>query len=272
MGLGPIRFIESNLVQNLLDRGHELKIETIRPNRPYESELKAVADLNNLLKIKVTTAVSDEYFPLVIGGDCNNSFGIIAGLESTKTGVIWLDAHGDFNTPEITPSGFFDGMPFAILTGQCYEDLWSQIAGIDPVKESHALHVGGRDLDPEEQDLLESTEVQVVGTAEMKDSGIEKSLLPKLESMQSQVQGIYLHVDIDIVDPLEAPGVNYRAPNGFSLKEIERIIRMISDYLPIKAAALTAYNPDNDEEDKTLRVGVRLLEAIVDVVANVDKK
>ncbi|MFW9992627.1 MAG: arginase family protein [Candidatus Odinarchaeota archaeon] len=266
MGLGPVRFLQSNLVQNLLDRGYELKIVSVQLDKPIDDELEGIIAINNIQKIKVRSAIGDGYFPLILGGNCNSSFGTVAGLNSSQTGIIWLDAHGDFNTPDTSPSGFFDGMPFAVVTGQCHRELWSQIADIDPLQESHALHIGGRDLDQGEQELFESTEVETISTAEIKATGLRESLLPKLKALQRQVQHIYLHIDIDIVDPQEAPGVDYRAPHGFSLNEVEQIIQIISEHLPVQAAALTAYNPANDEDGKTLQAGIRLLNAIVGAV------
>ncbi len=265
MGAGPIRFLQTNIIQNLLDHGHSLRLESITLDEPFKDEIKAISRLNILLRNKVQEGVKDGYFPLILGGNCNTCLGTLAGLNDPTIGIIWFDAHGDFNTPETTPSGFLDGMPFAIATGQCYEDLWSQIANIAPIKEFRSLHIGGREFDPEEQGNLEKTQIQVVKTIDIKKKGLEESILPVLTQFQSKTTKIYLHIDIDIVDPQEAPGVDYPAPNGLSLNEVESIIKLIAGRFSIEAAALTAYNPSKDENNKTLNTGVRILKTILEV-------
>jgi arginase len=268
MGLGPIRFMETNVVQKLQDYGHKLKIETIQLNKPFKDEISAIIDLNNLLKKVVQDGVKAGYFPLILGGNCNTCLGTLAGLNDPETGIIWFDAHGDFNTPETSPSGFFDGMPFAIATGQCYTDLWSQIADINPIKESYSLHIGGRDFDLEEQELLESSQVGVIRATDLKKRKYKERLIPVLTELQSKTKKIYLHIDIDIVDPQEAPGVDYRSPNGLTSKEVIAIIKMISERFTIKAAALTAYNPTKDENSKTLNVGIDTMKALIKEISS----
>ncbi|MFX0183250.1 MAG: arginase family protein [Candidatus Hodarchaeota archaeon] len=271
MGLGPIRFMETNIVQKLQDFGHKLKVGTIHLEKPFRDEISAIVDLNTLLKKVIQDGVKAGYFPLILGGNCNTCLGTLAGLNDPETGIIWFDAHGDFNTPETSPSGFFDGMPFAIATGQCHTDLWSQIADINPIKESHSLHIGGRDFDLEEQELLEKSRVGVIKSIDLKRKEFKNKLLPVLTDLQSKTEKIYLHIDIDIVDPQEAPGVDFQSPNGLTSEEVEVIIKMICERFVIKAAALTAYNPTKDEDNKTLNVGIHLLNAIVREITRANK-
>ena len=123
-----------------------------------------------------------------------------------------------------------------------------------------------RDLDPEERELLESTKVQVVNVATMKKEGISKSLLPSLKKLQLQVQEVHLHNDIDVLDPQEAPGVDYPTPNGLSLSELEQAIELIGEQLQIKAVNLTAYNPEHDKKGRTIKSAFRLINTIIEVV------
>ena len=266
MGLGPIRYLDAGIDQNLADQGFEVKIVTIQLTVPYIDELRAIADLSNSLSSNIRSSIAEGYFPITLGGNCNTCLGTLAGFDEPKPGIIWFDAHGDYNTPEISPSGFFDGMCLAIATGQCYQDLLEQIDNMIPIQESNTLHVGVRDLDPEERELLESTKVQVVNAATMKKEGISKSLLPSLKKLQLQVQEVYLHIDIDVLDPQEAPGVDYPTPNGLSLSELEQAIEVIGEQLQIKAVNLTAYNPEHDKNDQTIKSAFRLINTIIEVV------
>jgi arginase len=267
MGLGPIKLMKSSLVQDLLDQGHDLRIEAVRYEETFENELEAIIKLNNRLKLLVKNTIKDSYFPLILGGNCNTCLGTLAGLNSTNTGIIWFDAHGDFNTPEITPSGFLDGMPLAIATGQCYHEIWSQIAEIEPIKESFTIHIGERDLDPKERTLLNSTDVCVISSADLKETKVSNILIPTLKELSNRVKDIYLHIDIDILDPQEAPGVDYRTPNGISSRKLVEIIEIIAEVLTIKAAAITAYNPIHEENDKTLQAILYLITRITGILS-----
>ncbi|MFX1521047.1 MAG: arginase family protein [Promethearchaeota archaeon] len=269
MGKGPIHYIQKGNAENILmGRDFEVKVDYVKRDVPAEDDmLKKITNINANLAKSVKNAIDKGYFPLVLGGNCNNILGILGGVTSFKIGIIYFDAHGDYNTPEISISGFFDGMPLAIATGQCYPGLLTQI-GVLPTPEAYTIHVGARDLDPKERKLLESSEVQVVTTDELKKDTQMSSLLSALTKLQSEVNDVYLHIDIDVVDPQEAPGVDYRTPNGLSVDEMEKAIRMIAEKFRIKAAALTAYNPDQEEDEKTLRTGLRLVNIIAEATAN----
>ena len=262
MGLGPITLMQSNLVQKLLDQGHTLRIEAVRHSGTFESELSAIIKLNKQLKEIVKDAVQDNYFPFILGGNCNTSLGTLSGLNSEDTGIIWLDAHGDFNTPEITLTNFLDGMPLAIATGQCYPDVWSQIAEIKPIDESFVLHIGERDLDPKERELMIRKNITMISTADLKATNVKDALNPHLQTLENRVKDVYLHIDIDILDPQEVPGVDYRTPNGLFFTEIKEIIKEISEVLKIKAVGFSAYNPIHDKNHNTLNVLIDLITKI----------
>jgi arginase len=267
MGKGPLRFLKAGLVQNLKDHGYQVRIERIKLQKQSNDELKTISILNNNLGKVVDKTLKDGYFPFILGGNCNTCLGTLAGFD-IKPGIIWFDAHGDFNTPETTPSGFLDGMGLAIATGQCFHDINSIIENMQPIQESYTLHIGARDLDPEERKLLESTEVLIVEAGILKKEGIRGSLLPKLKELKSQIQQIYLHIDIDVLDPSIAPGVDFPSPKGLLLNEIEEAIKIIADNVQIKAAALTAYNPEKDNDNITLHNGFKIVNLILTFVRN----
>lgn len=265
-GRGPVRYLEAGAEQELRRRGFEVGVRAVERRQATEELLAAVVDTNTVLAGEVAGAVAAGAFPLVLSGVCSACLGVLAGLNS-RVGIIWFDAHGDFNTPETTPSGFFDGMPLAIATGLCYPELWGQIATGPPVAASETLLVGARDLDPGERDNLEQSAVQVVPSAEIKASGVASALGPPLEALRSRVEGVYLHVDIDVLDPVVAPGVDYRSPGGLSLQEMDEAIRLIAVHVRVKAAALTAYNPDYEKDERTLKAGLHLVTLLADAAA-----
>lgn len=267
MGLGPIEMIQSNLIQELLDQGHNIRVEAVRHSNTFENELIAIIELNKRLKEIVKDVIKDNYFPLVLGGDCNTSLGTLAGLNSDNTGIIWLDAHGDFNTPVITLTNYLDGMPLAIATGQCYPDAWTQIAEIDPIDASFVLHVGERDLDPKERELLENNNIPMISTADLKAASVENVLNPHLQTLKNRVKDVYLHIDIDLLDPQEVQGVDYRTPNGLFSNEVKDIIKAISEVLQIRAVGFAAYNPLRDDDNNTIKVLISLITKIAEFIS-----
>jgi arginase len=263
MGGGPIRYLDKGADQLLREHGCEVDVETIEHRGPFQHEIATIIELNAQLAEGVRKAVQQHCFPLVLAGNCNTCLGTLAGLGSTDVGIIWFDAHGDFNTPETTRSGFLDGMALAIATGQCWKQLACEIPDFRPIPETRTLLVGVRDLDPEEKELLERTQVVRVGADRIRRSGLGAALEPALHALASRVREIYLHIDIDVLDPSEAPANEYSAPGGLSLAEVEQAVGLITERFLVRAAALTAYNPDYDPENKTLQAGLRLMSAII---------
>ncbi|MFX0204899.1 MAG: arginase family protein [Candidatus Hodarchaeota archaeon] len=268
MGSGPTHYLNAGIDQSLKDQGYQVKIEKIELLQQFKDQVTTTAILSNSLGKVVKKALIDNFFPFILGGNCNTCLGTLAGFDDPKPGIIWFDAHGDFNTPETTPSGFFDGMGLAIATGQCYQDLNTIIVNMKPIEESWTLHIGARDLDPEERTLIESTEVLVVENSTLKERGIKNALLPKIAELTSKTQEIYLHIDIDVIDPSFAPGVDFPTPEGLLLEEMEEALKLIGEKFQIKAAALTAYNPKNEIGNKTLQMGFKLANAILKIVEN----
>ena len=259
---GPAHYIQSGVQRNLQDRDFEINVKTVQRSVAFEDELSAIVNVNSQLAACVKDAVADGDFPLVLAGDCNSCLGTLAGFDNARLGVIWFDAHGDFNTPETSISGFFDGMSLAITVGHCYKKLWAQIGKSSPIPEFLVLLAGVRDLDPKERERLELSKVHTVTTDELKQTELLKNLRLKLEQLQSQVNEIYLHIDIDVLDPEEAPGAGYRCPNGISSTLVEQAISMITKCFQIKAVALTNYRPEYDEKNKTVQVISHLLGVI----------
>lgn len=256
VGRGPIRYLDAGAERALRERRHEVAVETIERTATAGSESAAIVEVDRAVAAAVSRARTAGRRPLVLAGNCHTALGTLAGLGDPEIGVVWLDSHGDFNTPETTPSGFFDGMPLAVATGRGYEELRARIGLDPPIPDEHVLLMGVRALDPGERANLESSGVEVVraDAAAQAEAAIER--------LASRVQAIYLHLDIDVVDPSEAPGVGFPAPGGLRPQRVEEIVRVAARRFPIRAAALTAFDPDRDEGDRTLRLGLRLLETL----------
>ncbi|HVG00128.1 MAG TPA: arginase family protein, partial [Chloroflexia bacterium] len=114
MGAGPARYLEAGAAEELRRAGFEVRVERVRLDSPVEDDRSAIVEVNSRVATVVLELAGEGYFPLVLAGLCNTAIGVLGGVGTEGTGVIWFDAHGDFNTPQTSTSGFLDGMALAI--------------------------------------------------------------------------------------------------------------------------------------------------------------
>jgi arginase len=153
--------------------------------------------------------------PVVVSGDCTTALGTVAGLQAAgaRVGIVWFDAHGDVQTPETTTSGYLGGMPLRLLAG--YEPaLIASRLGLQPVVEDTIILSGARDLDPPE-------------AAYLAESGIRRRHLARLDVTDLPDAPLYVHVDVDVLDPADVPGLRYPAPDGPPSARLAAALRML---------------------------------------------
>jgi arginase len=219
------------------------------------NEIGASMDVVRAVAAVVREIVGAGGFPLVLGGVCSTALGVVAGLGSPQElGAVWFDAHGDFNTPETTPTGFFDGMPLAMLTGSGWESLRAGIDGLQPVDEANVVLVGARDLDPPEQERLERSAVRWVRPGEPLEAA--------LDALAERVRDVYLHVDLDVLDPSEGQANRYAARGGPTAAELAIAVGEVASRFRIHAAAITAYEPVYDPARKVVEAALRVAKQI----------
>lgn len=265
MGLGPVRYLEAGADRLLRDRGHRVHLETIQAKGPSKHEIGATMDVNARLAERVREAASQKRFPFVLAGDCNSALGTLAGLGKQDIGIIWFDAHGEFNTPATSPSGYFDGMPLVMIAGRCWQELMAKkLPQFRLVPGTHILLAGAREFDPMEKEDLKEARISVVEASSLRQKGLE----PALDSLRTRTKEIYLHLDLDALDPSEAPANEFPAPGGLTLQDMRHSITWIARRFRVRAAALTAYNPEVDRMGKALHAGLQLMTTVVDAVAH----
>jgi arginase len=258
---GPRRLIEAGAVDLLEDRGHRVTVSLVDRGSPFRDTASSSAAVNRQVAALVGSAIANRYLPIVLAGSCVTCVGVLAGFDHAACGAVWIDAHADFNTPETTTSGFFPGMSLAIATGDCYADYRARIDDGAPLAEENVLMVGVRDLSPEgEREHLERSAIRVIG---WRDGRPESDVIGALDELARRVDEIYLHVDFDGFAPELAPGVaDEPVPGGQSIEDAETIVRAAGDRFGIRAATLATFTPDHDIGDRTLRLGLRLIELI----------
>ena len=259
MGAGPAHLLNHSLVEQLEAQGHDVNVTVVDAPDDDLAEVRTAFALMTPIAATVREARRSGRFPLVLAGNCNTAVGIVAGLDfADSTGVFWFDAHGDFNTPDTTPSGTLDGMALAMLTGRCWRGLCREIPGFLPVRDDATCLVGARDLDPLEAEALQDSEVWRVGAG---DAPARLSVVAK--EVAARAAAAYLHVDLDVLDP-EVGRVNrYAAPGGLSADALVASIETIIETMTVQAAAITAYDPAYDTDGAIAEVAARVIRAIL---------
>lgn len=209
----------------------------------------------------VRSARAGGALPFIVGGDCLTSIGTMGGLDGGASGVVWIDAHGDFNTPETTPSGYLGGMPLAALAGRCLPALAEAAKLTAPVPEARIALLGARDLDPPERAALEASQVTVLTSEQVRGGGDE--LRGALARLGGQGQ-VYLHIDVDVLDQTVMPGVVYPTSGGLSLSELEGLLRTVRAHVEPAAITLTAVNLSAGHEEEILAAAVRVASAALE--------
>jgi arginase len=261
-GRGPGYFLQHKVDQILRDDGHQVDSYRIETNTSFTTEVGTSLELNRLLAEQVRSAIGSKMFPVVLAGNCNSCLGTITGIGQSQLGIVWLDAHGDFNTPETTISGFLDGMGLAMAAGRCWRSLLGTIPGFSPIPEANILHIGARDLDPEEERLMQQSDMEVIRPSEG-ESNLLKTVDKAFNKLKDKAARIYLHVDMDVLDTGEALPNHLAVPGGLSVEAVEEIIGMIKERFKVGAGAITSFDPNYDKDDQVLDAGIRIIKAFV---------
>ncbi|MHA2251572.1 MAG: arginase [Candidatus Kariarchaeaceae archaeon] len=240
------------------DFEEQLDSEDFNPKLRF---LDHIVEMCKHLKLKVEKAIHDDCFPLVIGGDHSISIGTLAGMKNYhqgRTGIIWVDAHGDFNTPDTTSSGNIHGMPFAIITGRGDKRLLS-IGKSPSVIERNGVLLAARDLDSEEADSLKKSEVTVFTMKDIDELGMTKIAKQAIEIATKDVDHLHISFDIDALDPNEAPGTGTTVPGGLTYREAHLFMELVHECGKLTSFEVLEVNPTLDIRNKTAQLAVGLI-------------
>jgi len=209
----------------------------------------------------VATSIQGGRFPLVLGGDHSLSVGSIRGAaKHKKLGVIWVDAHADFNTPETTPSGNIHGMPLAALCGfgdPSLVSLWDETPPVlDPKR---VAVIGARDLDAGEKKNLHEAGVMVQSMEQIDRLGMVTALEKAIERVSRDVDGLYLSFDMDSLDPRHAPGVGTPVPGGLTFREAHLACEVIAETGKLIGMDMVEVNPILDVQNQTAILAVEFI-------------
>jgi len=265
--MGPSAIRYAHLQNKLEDLGYTVNdegnvevpiAEMCSITNPKLKYIDCIIPMSRRVSGAVSTSIAAGNFPLVIGGDHSLSIGSVRGAaRSRKIGVIWLDAHADFNTAETTPSGNIHGMSLAILCGhgdKSLVQLWDEpVPVIDPKK---IAIVGARDLDEGEKKNLQNAGAMVMGMEQIDRYGMVACLEKAIERISRDVDGIYLSLDLDSLDPEHAPGVGTPVPAGLTQREAHLACEMIGETGKLIGMDIVEVNPILDVQNRTASLAV----------------
>ena len=263
LGKGPLRFVEQGMARILRSRGNRVDVECLEVESDAMNPTKTAFDANRLLAQRVRVALESEKFPLVLAGNCNSCIGTIAGLHHADLGVVWFDAHGDYNTPETSPSGYLDGMALALAAGDCWQGLLETIPGFIPVAGNHIVHIGGRDLDPQELARFSRCGASLVDSKSLQARGIRRGLEKAFTRLRRHTARVYVHLDMDIVDPAVARSKDFAPTGGLTVEQVVEALHMVKEYFHVQAGTIAACDPDCDPDGRAIKAGLTFAQTLV---------
>ncbi len=267
--MGPSAIRYADLSEKLAALGHEVdnldslrvpEPETRNPGDPRLKYLDQIVSCANELAARVQARIEQGSLPITLGGDHSISLGSVAGSANAHgaLGVIWFDAHADFNTTETSPSGNIHGMILAALAGLGDPRLVN-VAGQGPHVDPHRIVVvGARALDPGERELLRTAGVHVRTMTDIDRQGMEAITQEAIVLATAGANGLHVSFDMDVVDPSEAPGVGTAVPGGITYREAHLAMELVCESGALSSLDLVEVNPILDRENRTAQLATEL--------------
>ena len=272
--MGPSALRYADLNEKLQALGYEVDdlgdLDVIIPETrhfgdPHAKYLKEIADACTHLANLVLEIHTDHRTPIVLGGDHSIAVGTISGMaesfrrQNRKIGLMWFDAHADFNTPQISPSGNVHGMPMAAIMGYGPIEL-TRIFGFSPkIQPERAVMIGIREVDPQERELVKSSGVRVFTMKEIDRRGIGSVMDEALSIVTKDTDGFSVTLDADFLDPYESPGVATPVRGGADYREAHLAMEMVADTKKMVSFEIAEINPILDVHNKTAHFGMELI-------------
>lgn len=227
--------------------------------------LDVIVEVNNNLAELVYDTLRGGAFPLVIGGDHSLGLGSASGVGKCYDdfGIIWLDAHGDINTSETSPSGNIHGMPLSALMGMGSEELVNIYSPGNKVNPQNVFLVGTRSLDEGELDLIQSEHLSIYTMETIRLKGIRfvaEDIKRKLK--ERKIRNLHFSIDVDSIDPRFAPGTGTRVPEGLMPDEFKDFVDAMLATNQVKSMDLVELNPSLDTNELTTNLSLQIIDYI----------
>jgi len=272
--MGPSALRGAGLQARIKQLGDQVEdIGNLEVKQPEEMQigekrakyLQEIAETCKDLATNVEKSLGEGFLPLVLGGDHSIAAGVAAGVsaffrkDKKQIGYLWLDAHGDMNTPDSSPSGNVHGMPLAVIMGYGAPEL-VDLLGFKPKAEpGNIVIVGARDLDAQERKIVKKSGIHVFTMRDIDERGMREVMSDALKYCTDDTAGIAVSLDMDFVDPSDAPGVGTPVRGGVTYREAHLAMEMIADSEAMVSLEIVEINPIIDEHNRTALLGVELV-------------
>lgn len=274
--MGPSAIRIAGVALRLTELGHRVvddgdlvikNMEELKVADEHARYLPEIARASGIIARKVERIIGLGHFPLVLGGDHSIAIGTVSGLaafahsQGKKLGVLWVDAHGDINTPETSPSGNIHGMPLATLLGYGPIELTSIGGASAKVDAANVALVGIRSLDSGEKKRLKETGVQVHTMSDIDRHGVHRVMEKAVARVTDGTDFVHVSLDLDAVDPAVTPGVGTPVKGGLDYREAHLIMETIADAGVMTSLEVVEVNPILDEHNKSAEFAVELVQS-----------
>lgn len=264
--MGPAALRYTGLAARLRQLGHRVTDEGDVPIPIRDDErcaspdnyVKEITQICEAIYAEGNRVVASGQFPLFLGGDHSIAVGTVSSVVNhDPVGLIWVDAHGDFNTPETSPSGNIHGMPLAALIGEGHDPLVNVGRPGMKIHPDNVVMIGQRDLDPSEKKRIKRSGITIFTMRDIDEQGIS-TIASKSMMKFAHLKRFHLTLDMDALDPVEAPGVGTPVPGGISYREAHLLMEILADSGKLGSMDLVEINPILDVANKTAELAVEL--------------
>ncbi len=274
--MGPSAIRIAGIGDRLKELGHrvvdegDIAIRTQEEQRIRDQKAKYLPEISRVVGVlarKVERVMKDGQFPLVLGGDHSIAVGTIAGVSAhaasrkKKVGVFWIDAHGDYNTPETSPSGNVHGMPLAVCTGLGPRELLLAGGTFRKVDPRHVAIIGLRNVDRGEKANLLKKGIKIFTMEDIDKVGMHNVMKSAFRQVARQVDYLHVSFDLDSIDPVFAPGVGTPVKGGLDYREAHLMMEMIAESGKMTSLEIVEVNPILDHRNQSAEFAVELVQS-----------
>jgi arginase len=274
--MGPSALRIACLSERLQDLGHKVVdggnldiriMEEIDPGEPNARYLKEIVRASSALARRTEKIMGRGHFPLLLGGDHSIAIGSLSGITAfarkkrKRVGLLWIDAHGDINTPSTTPSGNIHGMSLAALLGLGPRELANLDGHPGKILAANTVLIGVRSLDEGERKHLRRTGVHVYTMSDIDRQGIHRIMKKALAHVTRGTAYLHLSFDLDAVDPTVAPGVGTPVKGGLDYREAHLIMESVAESGKLTSLEIVEVNPILDENNTSAEFAVELVQS-----------
>jgi arginase len=264
--MGPAAIRCAGLKEYLIELGHNVEDsgnipvplkENLRPKSAIEFAPE-ISTICNLVYRAATLSIEEGYCPIFLGGDHSIAIGSVGGITAReRAGVVWIDAHGDYNIPQTSPNGNIHGMPVAVLTGIGLPELVDSGRTGAKIRTTDIIYIGTRNLDYDERSLLKKSAIKIFSMKDIDENGIAFTVRTALEAL-SHLEKIHVSLDMDAIDPIFAPGVGTPDTGGLTYREAHLLMELLYESGKVCSMDIVEVNPVLDHQNQTAELAVEL--------------